>query len=74
MTDSILHEYRWARALLKANRAKIKRSVAEADALRDEEIGIWRELDEAGIARATIAKWSGIDPMQITRALGNKEE
>ena len=67
--DHTINEYRWARNSLKTLTAKIKRTRDEDKALCDERIALFRELDEAGIARTTIAKWAGVDPMIITRAL-----
>lgn len=39
---------------------------------REQREAIWAILDEAGIERATIAKFSNIDAMAISRALGPK--
>lgn len=29
----------------------------------------WKALDDKGVKRSTIAKWSSIDPILVTRAL-----
>ena len=35
---------------------------------------LWIDLDKRGVPRATIAKWSNVDPVLVSKALGAKGE
>ena len=52
---------------------KIAAKRAEIDTLRLLRIENWRTLEERGVDRKTMAEWSGIDPIMVTRALGPKD-
>lgn len=44
----------------------------DLDALYAKRTELWAQAESLGISRAQLAKWSGIDPMMVTRALGPK--
>lgn len=46
----------------------------DLDALYAKRTELWSQAEAAGIPRSQLAKWSGVDPMMVTRALGPKEK
>jgi hypothetical protein len=46
---------------------------AEIDSLYALRKENWRSLEACDVSRAKMAKWSGVDPIMVTRALGPKE-
>jgi len=62
------------RDLLKLLNRSIAQSDDGASDFRDKREGVWKLLDDADVPRATIAEWSSIDAMAISRALGPKKK
>jgi hypothetical protein len=62
----------------RCNAEKIEERISakrvEIDALRALREENWRRLEELGIDRAEMARWSDIDKIMVTRALGPKEK
>ena len=62
------------RALLKSLNHSIVTSKNSASDFRDLRVQVWQILERSGVNRKTIAEWSGVDAMLVTRALSEKPE
>ena len=62
------------RAMLKSLNHSIETSKGAASDFRDLRVQVWRTLELSGVKRKTIAEWSGVDAMLVTRALSEKPE
>jgi hypothetical protein len=65
-------DHRIERETLRILRAARASSVGSAKELRQQEIELWKSLDAANVDRKTIAQYSSLDPMVVSRALGPK--
>ena len=65
------NDHRVTRETLRILRAARASSVGSAKELRQQEIELWKSLDQAGVPRKTIAQWSSLDAMVIGRALND---
>ena len=66
------NDHRVTRETLRILRAARASSVGSAKELRQQEIELWKVLDKADVDRKTIAQYSSLDPMVVSRALGPK--
>ena len=62
-------EHRQERLYLQRLAVKISQRSQDIDNLYKARTEKWKVLDDKGVKRSTIAKWSGIDPILVTRAL-----
>lgn len=60
------------RALLKSLNHSIDTSKDSASEYRDLRVQVMRTLERNGVDRKTIAEWSGVTAMVVSRALGPK--
>ena len=67
-----LDEYRKERQTLKRLASQIKTQNDHLEDLYEARKQEWRRLDNAGVKRSVIAKWSAVDPILITRALAKR--
>ena len=71
MTD--LDEYRAIRFELEVLSGRIESAKDGVDSLRQLRVEKWREFESQGVSRAKMAKWSGVDPMLVSRALNGDD-
>ena len=62
------------REVLKILTGAIASSRETSGDLIDRRLSMWRTLDELGVPRKSIAEWSGVTAMIVTRALNGENE